>query len=127
MAFARRPAVPTAAEPAPRNKKRCCATGVPVMRSAPRIPARATAARRRIQSELADRDPHSVRAEVTEPEDALAARHDDAADVALRPVAEDLAKAALPPDRQVQAARTAKEMAELLTGLADGRRVHDRH
>src|SRR5947207_12118405 len=85
------------------------------------------AASRGVEGKLADGDPHAVRTEVAKAEDALAARHDDAADVALRPVSKDLAETALPFDRQVQAARPAEEVAELLTSLADGRRVDDRH
>src|ERR671934_188355 len=83
MAFARRSAVPTAADP--------------------------------------------VRAEIAEPEDALAARDDDAADVALGPVAEDLAETALALDREVEATRPPEEVAELLAGLPHCRRVDDRH
>ena len=85
------------------------------------------ASRRGVERELADRDPHAVGPEVAEAENSLAARHDHAADVALRPVADDLAQTALALDREIEAARTAEKVAELLTGLADGRCVHDRH
>src|SRR3989475_2731035 len=88
---------------------------------------RRNAARRGVERQLPDRDPHAVRAEVTETEDALATCDHDAADVALRPVADDLAKTALPFDGEVEAARPAEEVAELLAGLADRRRVDDRH
>ena len=48
---------------------------------------RRDAADRGVQRELADRDPHAVRAEVAETQDPFAAGNYDAADIALRPVA----------------------------------------
>src|SRR5947209_7992621 len=75
------------------------------------------ASRRGVERKLANRDPHAVGPEVAEAENSLAARHDHAADVALRPVADDLAQTALALDREIEAARTAEKVAELLTGL----------
>ena len=82
---------------------------------------------RRVQGQLADRDAHAVGAEVAEPEDALAVGDDDEADVVLGPVAQDLGQLPGPVGRQVEAARPAQDLVELLARLADGRRVDDRH
>src|SRR5437773_1364809 len=119
-------ATPIEAEPAPRKRNLCRASGSPVIRSAPRRPASATAAVRGVQRELADRDAHPVRAEVAEAKDSFAARDYDAANIAFRPVAEDLAHPALALDGEIEAARPPDDVPELLTRLADRRRVDDR-
>ena len=84
------------------------------------------AAHRGVERELADRDPHTVRAQVPEAQDALAARHDDEADVALGPVSEDLADPAAALDRQVEPTGPPHDVAEAKAGLAHRRRVHER-
>jgi hypothetical protein len=48
----------------------------------------------RVERELADRDAHAERAEIAEPENALAVGHDDEAHACTRPVAQDLGDAA---------------------------------
>ena len=88
---------------------------------------RRDAAGGRIERELSDRDAHAVRAEIAEAKDALAARHDDEPHVSLGPIPEDLPEMAAPFDRDVEAAWASEEMSELLAGLADRRRVYDRH
>ena len=81
----------------------------------------------RIKGELADRDAHAVGAQVAEAEDALAVGDDDHRRFAMRPVAHDLRDAAPVGGRHEQTARPAVDVAELLAGEADRRRVDDRH
>ena len=81
----------------------------------------------RVQRELADRDAHAAGAEVAKAEDALAVGHDDHGHVAIRPVAQDARHLSAIPGRDEDAARTLEDMAELLAGQADRRRVDDRH
>ena len=80
-----------------------------------------------IERELADRDAHAVRAQVAQAEDALAVGDHDDADVALRPVAQHLRDLAAVVGADEQAARPLEDVAELLAGEADGRRVDERH
>ncbi len=81
----------------------------------------------RIERELAERYAHSPGAKVTQPEDTLSVGHHDEAHVLFRPIAEDLPDPAASADRQIHASRLAEDMGELLTGLADRRRVDQRH
>ncbi len=80
-----------------------------------------------VERELADRDAHAVGAEVAQPEDALAVGDDDHRDVAVRPVAQDVGDAAPVVRADEQPARALEDVAELLAGEADRRRVDDRH
>ncbi len=80
-----------------------------------------------VERQLADRDAHAARAEIAEPEDALAVGHDDEAHILRRPVAEDLADPAARRDRQVHAAGFSENMREFLARLAHRRRVDQRH
>ena len=80
-----------------------------------------------VERELADRDAHAVGAEVAEAEDPLAVGDDDDRDVAVRPVAQDVGDAAAVVGADEQAARPLEDVAELLAGEADRRRVDDRH
>ncbi len=80
-----------------------------------------------VQGELADRDPHAVRAEIAETQDALAVGDDDDADVAMGPILEDLPDVPTILERYVQSARAAENVAVLLAALADRRGVDDRH
>ncbi len=82
---------------------------------------------RRVESELADRNAHAVRAEVAEPEDALAIGHHDHPDVLVRPVAEQLAHPAPVVARDEHPTRPAEDVTVLLAGAADGRGVDQRH
>ena len=82
--------------------------------------------RRRVQGELADRDRHPARALVAEPEDPLVVGDDDQPDVVVRAVAEELRDPVDVGRRDPQAAGPADDVAELLAGPPDGRRVDDR-
>jgi len=88
---------------------------------------RMQAGERRVQRELADWDPHAVRAEVAEPEDALAVGHHDHGGLAARPVAHHLRDAAAVLRRDEHAARAPVDVPVVLAGEADRRRVDDRH
>jgi hypothetical protein len=79
-----------------------------------------------VELQLADRNAHAVGAEITQAENALAAGGADEAQVFLRPVAQDLLYPTLVLDRDVHAARPAKDVAEFQAGLADGGVVDDR-
>ncbi len=87
---------------------------------------RVDAGARRVERELAHRDAHAQRAEVPEPEDALAVGDDDQANTLERPVAQHLGDAALVAQREEQAARTPEDGAVLEAGLAHRRRVDQR-
>jgi hypothetical protein len=80
----------------------------------------------RVELQLSDRDPHSVRPDVAEAQDASPRGHADEADVALGPVAEHLGDAALHLPRDVEAARAAVDVSEREAGVGDGRVVEDR-
>ncbi len=81
----------------------------------------------RIECQLADRYAHPSGAKIAQAENALAIGNHNEAHVLLRPVAEDLPHPAAGADRQIHAARLTEDMSELLTSLADRRRVDERH
>jgi hypothetical protein len=80
-----------------------------------------------IERELADWDAHPAGAEIAEAENALAIGDDDEAHVLFRPVGEQLLQPTARGDRQIHAARLAKDVGELLARLPDRRRIHERH
>ena len=80
-----------------------------------------------VQGELADGDAHSVRAEVAQAKDPLPVRDDDDADIAVRPVGQDLPKAALVLEGEIQSPRAAENMPELHAPLAYRRGVDNGH
>ena len=69
---------------------------------------------RRVERQLADRNPHASRTLVAETEDALVVRHDDEADVVERGVAEDLVDPPAVCGRDPEPAGPAEDVAELL-------------
>src|SRR5208337_3100302 len=79
-----------------------------------------------IERQLADRDSHAVCAEIAKPQNSLPAADHDEAHVALRPIAENFADAALAFDRQVKALGAAHDVAKLQAGLAHRRGVNER-
>ena len=79
-----------------------------------------------VELELADRDAHAVRAQVTQAQDPPARGDTDHPDVADRPVAQHLGHPALVPDRQVHAAGTPVDVAELQARLAHRRVIQNR-
>src|SRR6516164_1978978 len=79
-----------------------------------------------IERELADRDTHPASAEISETENALAVGDDDEAHVLFRPIGEELFEPPTCADRQIHAARLAKDVGELLARLPDRRRVDER-
>ena len=82
---------------------------------------------RRIERELPDRDAHSSDAEIPESEDPRVVGRDDDANAAVPPVrAQDPGEVAAMLGREVHPAGPAVDVAELLAGLADRGRVHDR-
>jgi hypothetical protein len=80
----------------------------------------------RVEGQLADRDPHAARALVTEAEDALVVGHDDEPHVRERRVAEDVVDPAPVGGRDPEPAGASEDVAELLAGPPDDRRVDDR-
>ena len=89
-------------------------------------PGRIDARRGGVQGELADGDGHAARALVAEAQDALVVGDHDQADRLVGRRAQDLVDAADVVGRDPDAARTPQDVAELLAGAADGRRVDDR-
>ena len=89
--------------------------------------ARMQAGAGRVQRQLADRDAHAVRAEVAEPEDALAVGDDDHRRLAVRPVAHHVRDAATVGCGDEEPTGSPVDVPELLAGGADRRRVDDRH
>ncbi len=87
---------------------------------------RMDAAGGRVQRELADRDGHPARALVAEAEDPLVVGHDDEPDVVVRALAQELRDPVAVGGRDPDATGPPDDVAELLAGPADGRRVHDR-
>ena len=79
-----------------------------------------------VERQLPDRNPHAVRAEIAQPQDALAVGDDDHADVLLGPVAEDALDVAPIFGRDEEALGVAREMGELLARFADRRGVDQR-
>ena len=79
-----------------------------------------------IEREFADRNAHAAGALVAEPEDALAIGQDDRLDPVEARVGQDLLQAPLVRQAQKQAARLAKQLAELLAPGADRRGVDQR-
>ena len=88
---------------------------------------RVDATDRAVQRELADRDPHAARAEVTEAEDPLAVRHHDHVDIGVvtQHVVEQVGDAIAVGPRQVQPVLLPIDPRPLLAGEAHGRGVHD--
>jgi hypothetical protein len=86
-----------------------------------------TAAHTVLELQLADRDAHTVSANVTEAENAPPCRNADEAHVPRRPVAQHLGDAAFHLARDVHAARVAVDVAEREAGVGDGRVIDDRH
>ena len=78
-----------------------------------------------VQRELADRDRHAAGALVAEAQDALVVGDDDQADV-IAGGSKDVVDPADVIGRDPDAARAPEDVAELLAGEADGRRVDDR-
>jgi hypothetical protein len=89
--------------------------------------ARVHAGARGVQRELTDGDAHALRAQVAQPENALAVGHDDDPNVFLRPVAQHLRDPTLVLGRDVQAARLSEDVPELGARLTHGGRVDDGH
>ena len=87
---------------------------------------RVDARRRGVKGELADRDPHPAGTLVAEAEDPLVVGHDDEADVREGRVPEDLVDAPAVCGRDPEAPRPPEDVAELLAGPPDDRRVDDR-
>ena len=87
---------------------------------------RRNAGTRRIERQLADGNAHAVRAEIAEPQDALAIGDDDHPDVLLRPVGENLRDASAIVWRDEEPFRLADDVRELAAGLADRGRVDPR-
>ena len=81
---------------------------------------------RGVERELADRDRHAACALVAEAEDPLVVGDDDQPDVVVRAVAEELRDPVDVGRRDPQPARPADDVAELLAGPPDRRRVDDR-
>ena len=79
----------------------------------------------RIKRQLADRNAHAVGAEIAEAEDALAVGDDDQLR-RIGPVAQHRGDAAAVVGADEQAARALEDVAELLAGEPDGRRVDER-
>ncbi len=80
----------------------------------------------RVQRELADRDGHAAGSLVAEAEDPLVVGDDDEADVLEGSVAQQLGDPVAVLGRDPRAARAPDDVAELLAGTADRRRVDDR-
>ena len=80
----------------------------------------------RVERELADRDAHAAGALVAEPEDPLAVGQHDRLDRVEARIGKDLLQTPLVRQAQKQAARFAKQLAELLAPGADGRGVDQR-
>ncbi len=88
---------------------------------------RVDAAARRVQRQLADRDPETVRALVAQTEDALTVGDDDHGDLVVGDRPQHLLEPVGVGIRQEQPTMVLVDHAELLARLADHRRVHDRH
>ena len=84
------------------------------------------ATRRRVQRELADRDGHAARALVAEAQDPLVVGHHDQPDVLEWALAQDLRDAIDVIGGDPDAAGAPQDVAELLAGAPDRRRVDDR-
>ena len=82
--------------------------------------------RRGVQRELADRDGHPAGALVAETEDPLVVGDDDQPDVLVRALAQELRDAVAVRRGDPGATRPPDDVAELLAGAPDGRRVDDR-
>src|SRR4030067_1511864 len=80
-----------------------------------------------VQRELSHRDAHAVRAEVAEAEDPFAVGDDDHADIAVRPIPQKVPDATAIFVRNIQPARAAENVSELLTSLAYRRSVDEGH
>ena len=89
-------------------------------------PGRVDAGRRRVQGELADRDRHAARALVAEAQDPLVVGHHDQPDIVVGRGPQDVVDTVDVRRRDPHAARPAQDVAELLAGAPDRRRVDDR-
>ena len=80
----------------------------------------------RVEGQLADRDGHPAGALVAEPQDPLVIGDDDESDVVVRSLAEKLRDPVVIGWRDPDPSGPADDVAELLAGAADRRRVDDR-
>ena len=80
-----------------------------------------------VERQLADRDAHPADALIPQSENPLAVGHHDHVGVAVRAVAQHLAQMLAVGIADEQSPRAAVDLAELLAGLTDRRRVDDRH
>ena len=87
---------------------------------------RMDAAPRRVERELADRDRHPAGALVAETQDPLVVGDHDQPDVVVRALAQELRDPVAVGRGDPDAARPPDDVAELLAGAPDGRRVDDR-
>ncbi len=81
----------------------------------------------RIERELADRDAHAAGTLIAQAQDALAVAHHDRLDAVEARIAKNAAHPVLKRKAQEQAARLAKDAAELLTAETYRGRIDDRH
>ena len=88
-------------------------------------PGRIDAGRGGIESELADGDRHPAGTEVPEAQDPLVVGHDDQPDLGIRGSPQDVVDAPEVVRRDPDTPRSPEDVAEVLTGTADGRRVDD--
>src|SRR4051812_45810206 len=79
-----------------------------------------------VKREFADRDPHSARALITQPQNPLAICHDDCFDAVEVRAAQDIRDALLMRNAQKKSTGLAKTLAEVLTSETHRRGVDDR-
>ena len=99
---------------------------VPTSSETGSVSAGMDAAGGRVERELADRDAHAARALVAEAEDALVVGDHDQPHVVVRAVAQELGDRGRVVRRDPEPARAAQDVAVLLAGQPDRRRVDDR-
>jgi len=78
-----------------------------------------------VELQFADGDAGAIGAQVSKPENAASIRDADEPDILLRPVSQNLLHLTAARYRQVHAAGLAIDVAELETGLPDGRVIDD--
>eukprot|EP00960_Hanusia_phi_P068548 766873-Hanusia_phi.AAC.3 len=81
----------------------------------------------RVQIQLADRDSHPIRSQISQAQNPLAVCDDSDVNLALRPVVEDAVDVALVLDREVHAAGALEDVAIPHAGQSHHRRVDDGH
>ena len=81
----------------------------------------------RVQSKFSDRNTHSGRTKITEPENPFTIGHDNDPDILMGPIFQHARDAAGVPDRNKETAWAAENVPIFLAGTADGRRVDNRH